>query len=156
MKKIGAAVLLLGTAVLLLWGEWRTYERIADLYDRGQIGELSVLADRGITREGGKFASVVYHYDGILAGVPVRLRVFHRLKPGFRYPVFYFPGILQAYAAAGSRPFSAYVIGRKSDSKWDIFGREVGRPAFWLLAGFEVLWIAMGIRLLWRSRTPAP
>jgi hypothetical protein len=45
MKKFGAAAFLFATTVLMLWGEGITYQRIADLYDHGRIGELSILAD---------------------------------------------------------------------------------------------------------------
>jgi len=140
----------------MLWGEGITYRRIADLYDHGRIGELHILADLGTTREGGRLVSIVHHYDSTLAGVPVRLRLFHALKPGLRYPVYYFPQKLQDYASANSGAFSAYVIGRKSDSKWDIFLREVGRSAFWILAGFEALWVLVAVRLLCRTNAPLP
>jgi hypothetical protein len=114
------------------------------------------LADKGTTLASGpKFHYKVHHYDSTLAGVPVRLSVRYVLKPRFHYAVFYFPEKLQAYALAGSGSFSAYVIGKKSESKWAIFTRDVGRPAFWLLAGFEVLWIVVAIRFLCRANASA-
>jgi hypothetical protein len=118
--------------MLLIFG--MQYAGIANVHDQGVDGTLTIIAktDEKVGRRG----NVMRFYDASVANVRVRIRTGYNFAAGSEHPVIFLPGALPPLP---SEFFTDYVIGRKSETTWQIIGREIGSPALWiggLITGF--------------------
>jgi len=135
-------------AIAMPWLAALAYVRVAELHESGSEGVLAVFTETGTSRS--RRGLTTHYYDASIAGIRVRLSTSHVLSPGFRYPVLFSEAKLRDYASDSKGSFYSWKVGRKSESKWEIFVRDFGEGYLWLMAGLEALWIS-GAWLFWRS-----
>lgn len=125
---------------------WGDYRNVADLYDRGWNGTLSLVHEVGVTSHKGKDTR---YFDGVMDGTPVRIADSKGRMEGDSLAVIYFPDALAKFDPAKKVPFYDFIYGERGESKWATYVLQVeGWRSLLMMAGLEVVWVVVGIWFL--------
>jgi len=135
---------------------WFAWDDMAKLHDTGREGTLTVLAKVGEERER---KSIVRYYDAMITDVRIQIGTTEVFEAGVQYPVLFLPELL--HKDPPPQYSVDYIIGRKSETKWQIFIRDMGWPSLLIAVFFETFMLAGGLWLLSSARRmpatkPAP
>jgi len=148
MKNLIWALVFAALAILIPVLAWTEYSRVSKVYDGGEEGTLTIeeLIGTRTSRKGAK----TYSYLATLEGTTVSLSTDRALSKGVPYRVIYLREKLNAYGGRQQGSFYDYILGNKSESKWDLFVRKIKAGLLLFGVGLEVLWIVCAV-LFFRS-----
>lgn len=135
-------------AIAMIIVGWIAWAEVATIHDKGIDGTLTVLAK---TREEvGRKGAVTRFYDATIAERPVHIATTKVLPAGSLHSVIFLPVSLRRHEQP--EVFPDYIFGRKSETKWQIFIRDLGWPALGIALFLEAFALSGGLWLLSSAR----